>query len=161
MDTAENAHAATSEDLAALTILAAAARAELSGMRGGDLLTAALAGPAGPEAALQRTLDDPDRLLLVGRLGEVPVGFAAVRCDRFAGQTVGVIEALYVEPAARKVGVGEALVDETLRWCGARGCEGVDAPTLPGARQAKAFFEDNGFVARLLVMHHRIRGDRP
>ena len=29
----------------------------------------------------------------------------------------------------------------------------MDAPALPGSRPAKAFFEDHGFVARLLVMH--------
>jgi hypothetical protein len=33
------------------------------------------------------------------------------------------------------------------------GCVGVDAPALPGSRSAKAFFEDNGFIARMLVMH--------
>ena len=34
----------------------------------------------------------------------------------------------------------------------------MDAPALPGSRPAKAFFEDNGFVARLLVMHRPLAG---
>jgi hypothetical protein len=45
------------------------------------------------------------------------------------------------------------MIELVVAWCAARGCAGVDAPALPGNRPAKAFFEDNGFVARLLVMH--------
>jgi hypothetical protein len=37
-----------------------------------------------------------------------------------------------------------------------RGCSGVDATALPGNRATKNFFEESGFTARLLVMHHRL-----
>ena len=82
------------------------------------------------------------------------VGFASAKCDRARQHPIGVIEAIYVEPSARLVGVGEAMLDVVVAWFAERGCQGVDAPALPGSRPAKAFFEDHGFVARLLTMHH-------
>jgi GNAT superfamily N-acetyltransferase len=72
---------------------------------------------------------------------------------------LGVVEAIYVEPQARAVGVGEALMDTALDWFRRRGCAGVDAVALPGARLTKNFFEEFGFTSRLLVMHHRFDHD--
>jgi GNAT superfamily N-acetyltransferase len=68
---------------------------------------------------------------------------------------LGRITDLFVEPGARAVGVGEALMDALLPWFRARECRGVDATALPGNRETKNFFEMSGFTARLLVMHHR------
>jgi GNAT superfamily N-acetyltransferase len=128
--------------------------AELADQRGGPLLAASLEGSDPLDLSLERALADEDRLLVVGSTEGVDVGFASVRCDRMRRQPIGVVETVYVEPAARLVGVGEAILDLVVSWCAERGCHGVDAPALPGSRPAKAFFEDHGFVARLLVMHH-------
>ena len=43
-----------------------------------------------------------------------------------------------------------------LEWCRDQGCRGVDALALPGMRATKNFFEESGFSARLIVMHHRM-----
>jgi hypothetical protein len=40
-----------------------------------------------------------------------------------------------------------------LDWCRSLGCIGVDSNALPGSRAVKSFFENEGFTARLLVMH--------
>jgi hypothetical protein len=45
------------------------------------------------------------------------------------------------------------MMAEALAWMGRIGCTGVDALALPGARATKNFFEENGFTARLLVVH--------
>jgi hypothetical protein len=47
-------------------------------------------------------------------------------------------------------------MEAILAWCGEQGCNAVDAYALPGDRQTKNFFEESGFTARLLVMHHRL-----
>jgi GNAT superfamily N-acetyltransferase len=154
----EDARLATAGDLPAVTTLAEMAVGELAGQRGGSLLADSLLGEEPLEEKLARALDDPDRVLVVGTTDGVPVGFASARYDGTGRHPIGVIEALYVEPSARQVGVGEALIDVIISWCAARGCRGVDAPALPGSRPAKAFFEDHGFLARLLVMHHPIPG---
>jgi GNAT superfamily N-acetyltransferase len=129
---------------------------ELAGQRGGNLFADALLGAGPLEETLAGALDDPDRVLVVGTTDGVPVGFASARYDGTRRQPVGVIETVYVEPSARQVGVGEVILEVIVSWCAARGCRGVDAPALPGSRPAKAFFEDHGFLARLLVMHHPI-----
>lgn len=148
----ESARRATAADADRVAALSGALRAELAGQRGAGLLLAAAAPltPAGVVAALA----DPDTLVLVGCLDAVVVGYAHVRVRTLLdGVRVAVVEELGVEPDARAVGVGEALVGELLAWAGERACVGVDAPALPGQRATKNFFEAHGFTARLLTVH--------
>jgi GNAT superfamily N-acetyltransferase len=106
------------------------------------------------EQQLARTLDDPDQSAWVGTIDDVVVGYATGRTQTLAdGTDLGVVDALFVEPGARGVGVGEALMDALLRWFDDRGCAGVDTMALPGDRLSKNFFESTGFKARLIVMH--------
>jgi GNAT superfamily N-acetyltransferase len=149
----EDARPATAADVAILEELSDQARAELAGQRGGALLAASPAGQPTIADLVARGRRDPDRIVVVGTTDGAEVGFAWAHCDRSRRQPIGVIEAIYVEPSARMVGVGEAMIDLVVAWCRARGCAGVDAPALPGNRPAKAFFEDSGFVTRLLIMH--------
>lgn len=145
----EAARAAVTADVPALTRLLADALAELTPMRGGPLWRA---GRESVEFATE--IDDGARLVCAGTLDDIVVGYARVRVeDLVGGVRVGVIEDLFVEPGARQVGVGEAMMGAVLDWCRARECSGVDAIALPGHRAAKNFFEESGFTARLLVMH--------
>jgi len=66
------------------------------------------------------------------------------------------VRELFVEEAARAVGVGEAIIEFVLEQLRAAGCHGVDAYALPGHRDAKNFFEEQGLTARLLVMHRTL-----
>lgn len=65
-----------------------------------------------------RVLADPQRLLLVGRLGEVDVG--VIRFDRLDGDRLEV--SLYLDPVLQGTGLGGALLgageDAALRWAG-------------------------------------------
>lgn len=153
----EHARKADPTDLEFIVELWSEAVAELDGQRGGFLLAGSLTRED-LAAELRQAQGDQDRLLAVGMLDAVSVGFASAFCDRQRREPVAAIELIYVQPAARQVGVAEAIVNEVMRWASERGCVGVDAPALPGSRQAKAFFEDNGFTARLLVMHHPLEG---
>jgi GNAT superfamily N-acetyltransferase len=153
----ESARVATTADLDFVAELWARAVEELDGQRGGALLAGDLYR-ADPRADLQSAFEDPDRLVVIGKLDDVPVGFASARCDRGRREPVGIIEIVYVDPPARQVGVAEAMVEVVTGWSAELGCVGVDAPALPGSRSAKAFFEDNGFVARLLIMHRAVDG---
>jgi GNAT superfamily N-acetyltransferase len=158
----ERAREATTADVPALVEFWREAVADLDGQRGGALLAGSLVSPAAVGDDLRAALADDDRLLVVGATDDADVGFASVYVDRMRREPIGVVEIVFVEPAARQVGVGEAMLDLVVGWCEARRCVGVDAPALPGNRAAKAFFEGHGFVARLLVMHHPIgpTGDR-
>jgi GNAT superfamily N-acetyltransferase len=129
----------------------------LQGVRGGalfsrresGLVAKALLGPGG----LDRLRADKRRRVLVGTVDEVVVGLAVGHLDAVGDTSLGVVDALFVEPGARGVGVGRALLDDLMTWFGASGCKGVDAASLPGDRDTKNFFEGAGFKARLLTMH--------
>jgi GNAT superfamily N-acetyltransferase len=153
----ENARRATTDDVHIAAVLWDQAVAELEGQRGGALLAGSLTRPDLP-ATLAAALSDPDRLLVVGLIDDVTIGLASVFCERGRPEPVGNLELIYVDPLARQVGVAEAMLGLVRSWCSERGCRGVDAPALPGNRQAKAFFEGEGFLARLLVMHYPLDG---
>lgn len=99
-------------------------------------------------------LDDPDQRVLVGEIDGVVVGFARVRADRLAnGELLARLTDIYVEPDARGVGVGEALLDAAIAWATERGCTGIESLALPGMRDTKNFFESAGMVARAILVH--------
>jgi 8-oxo-dGTP diphosphatase len=152
----ESARLAGPGDRGRLAALWAEARTEAETLRGGVILHAMLT----PDAAPVRALEDPDRYVAVGRIDEVVVGFVTAHLGEEARPPVAVIDVLYVEPPAREIGVGEALTDSVISWATEHGCRGVDAAALPGNRRAKAFFEDNGFIARALTMHRPLPAPR-
>lgn len=153
----EAARPATGDDLAALAVLAQAALDELAPTRGGEVFVARESRPSPVEESLAADIADADVLVLAGTIDEtVVVGYAVGRIEQLRdGSIQGRITDLFVEPEARAVGVGEALMDALLPWFRERNCRGVDTTALPGNRETKNFFEMSGFTARLLVMHHR------
>ncbi len=153
----EGARPATCGDLATLARLAEEAVAEQVDERGGVIWASRETRPLPALASLQESLEDAHQLLLAGTIDEVVVGYAGVRLERLrSGDLLGVVSDLFVEPGARSVGVGEALIEEVLTWCGEHGCCGVDAVALPGNRDTKNFFETFGFTARALIVHRRL-----
>ena len=129
-------------------------RAELRAMRGGAIWVEREAFAEPLDDVYAALLERDDACLVVGTIDDVVVGFAALLIDVLHdGARLGVITDLFVEEGAREVGVGEAMVGQLVAFCSEAGCIGVDALALPGARAAKNFFEESGFVARAIVMH--------
>lgn len=155
----EAARPATAGDLPRLVELSRAARVELAAhARGGPLFLLHEARPEPIDADLALALDDPDQHVVVGTIDGHPMGYGTVRSEVLRdGSRLGIIDDLFVEEGARAVGVGEVIMGALLDWCRQAGCDGVDATALPGARATKNFFEETGFTARLLIMHHRLR----
>jgi ribosomal protein S18 acetylase RimI-like enzyme len=155
----EAARPAREADLPRLVELWQDVRDELGPMRGGLVLFAQTGRHQPIEASLAADLADPSRGLWVGTIDQTVVGYGAARVeDLDDGSRLGVITELFVEPEARSVGLGEALMAMMLTWFTDQHCQGVDAMALPGHRATKNFFEESGFTARLLVMHHRLDG---
>lgn len=150
----EGARAATADDVDRLAALGRQAADELAPMRGGAVWAAREARAEPLEDAYRELLDRDDTAVVVGTIDGVVIGFGVGRIERLRdGRDLGIIEELYVEPEARSVGVGEAITEQLLEFFTERGCIGVDALALPGNRATKNFFEQNGFVARSIVMH--------
>lgn len=144
----ESVRPAGPEDATRCDELFDAARRQAANQRGGSQLL----GTEGPGFATAA-----DRQVLLGELDGMAVGIAAGWVDRGGGRTVGQVACCYVEPEAREVGLGSALLSELLAWFTDVGCEAVDAPALPGDRSTKQLLERSGFRARLLVLHRPLR----
>ncbi|HVM64566.1 MAG TPA: GNAT family N-acetyltransferase [Acidimicrobiales bacterium] len=140
--TVVRARPVAADDVGAVGALCEAARGEIAGLRGGAQYPVLALPPPG----------DPSRPLWVGEIDGTVVGYLAASLSG----TTGVVDAVYVDPGCRSVGVGSALLAEALAWMAAAGCATVDAYALPGARQTKNFFEESGFTARLLVVSRRL-----
>lgn len=156
----ESVRPATREDAGVCTELCEHALAEVQLVRGGTLfarretglIAKALLRPGG----LDRLLSDPRRAVVLGLIDDVVVGFALARSEAVGETNLGVIDAYFVESAARGVGVGASMLEWLKAWLVAKGCRAVDAPALPGDRATKSFFEAAGFKARLITMHSEL-----
>jgi GNAT superfamily N-acetyltransferase len=149
----EGVRRAGRDDLPLVAALVAAARAERRGERG-EAVAARLHPPHHIEAS---ALDDVDRCVLIGTYDEVVFGVAYLATvTTLDGGTFAELLELYVEPQARGVGVGDALMHAALAWARERGCDGIDASVLPGDREGKNFFERFGLVARAILVHRSL-----
>ena len=153
----EAARPATPDDVDRLAELAAEALAEQSEGRGGRIWSQREAREVPAQPSLVTAMADPDQLVLVATIDEYPVGYTVAGLDRLrTGAMLGVVHDIYVEPEARAVGCGEALIDQVTEWCRGHGCIGIDALALPGNRATKNFFETFGLVARAIVVHRSL-----
>lgn len=168
----EGAREARPADLDRVAVLAAQVTEEQWPTRGGELLARREARPRPARDWLAEAIERPDHRVLVGTItvdgstgegsAEVIVGYALARLETLRdGGELAVVEEIYVEPGARGVGVGEALMDDLLAWATQRGCLGIDSIVLPGAREPKNFFERYGLVARALLVHRPLAPSVP
>jgi len=153
----EEARPATVDDLDRLAELAEEARRELLPLRGGGVFLEREARHGSLHDTFAAELGNASTAVWCGTIDGVVIAYCVTKAeDLDDGRKLGRITDLFVEVGAREVGVGERLMAEALAWCSTRGCFGIDAYALPGARQTKNFFETAGFTARLLVVHHRL-----
>jgi len=153
------ARAATGADLAAIAALYRELAAEMDALRPLWSEAEGLAAPL--EDSLRVVLSGPPWWGYVGTLDGVLLGFLLARDEPLqppcADTKVASIRFVFTVPQARQVGLGEAMITAFLHDAGARGITLFDAHVSPGHREAKNFFESNGFTARSITMH---RGDR-
>ncbi len=148
---------ATAEDRTRLRELAAGLLTDILAHRGGPQLFGSdpwAADGTGFADRVTAAVGRPGQLVLVGTLDHAVAGFACGRvAERGDRSRHGHLDACYVEPGARGIGIGHLLLDAVLAWFQSQGAVGVDGIALPGDRAAKNFFESAGFKARMLTMH--------
>ena len=66
------------------------------------------------------------------------------------------VDRVYVEPDARELGFGDALVATAMQWGREVGAELFEAETLPGDRNLKNLYERAGVTARLITVSKRL-----
>ncbi len=150
------ARLATIEDLGVLEVLYRSLEAEMIALHPMWPLADGLAEPI--TESLGRNLLDPEVVLVLGTIDELPFGFLLARIEpllpQAEGLRFGAIRLVFVDHPAREVGVGEAMLALALTEMRARGLVRFDAHVLPGHRLVKNFFEAGGFAARSIIMHH-------
>ena len=151
---------ATAHDIAELVELYRDLAEEMLGLE--EMWHRIEALPEPVEASLSMIIGDPEQELLVGMVDDVLFGFlhglAIETLPNIDGE-VGSVRIVYTDPAAREVGVAEALLYEFMDRAKGRGVKWFDAHVLPGHRLAKNFFEASGFSARHIVMSHTVSED--
>lgn len=150
----EAARVATEADIEHVATLARQAIEELRHQKGGALWAVREARAEPLEDSLRAAMADDVHLVLVGTLDDCPIGYAVAHLEHVRDdRPLAVIDDLYVEPDARGVGVGEALMDTLIEWARRHHCRGIDGFTLPGSRHTKNFFEAHGLTARAILVH--------
>jgi len=90
----------------------------------------------------------------VATVDEHVLGYVVSRVgELISEELLMTVEEIYVEPEARGVGLGTALLNCVVADADASGCRGIDARALPGDRSTKNFFESFGLVARAILVH--------
>ena len=147
----EAARVAGPGDLARIAVLTGLAIEEAAARRGGPALVGRWRTTGAEElsGSLSGAMTGPGSRVWVGTIDEAVVG---VTLAEVPPDGTGRIPLLFVEPEARGVGVGEAMLDEATIWLAEQGCPAIDIRVLPGDRDTKQFLEGAGMVARLLVM---------
>ena len=153
----ETTRLGTSADLDLLEDFVALGVAEQAENKGGRIWSRRETPSPPFRASIGAVLHDPEQEVIIGLIDEAPVGNAVVGVELLrSGDALGRISQIWVDPEARDVGVGEALIAHVIEWCQARKCVGIDSMALPGNPNTKNFFETFGFKARLLVVHHSL-----
>ncbi len=154
------ARVATAGDGPVVVGLARRAIGELAGNRGGDVWRRREAHAEPLDAALTARCANPggDERTVVGTIDGAVVGYGTATLEALHdGERLAVVSDLYVEPEARGVGVGEAMMDLLVAWATEAGAIGIDALALPGDRHTKNFFETFGLTARAILVHRDLR----
>jgi GNAT superfamily N-acetyltransferase len=129
----EGARPAATDDVSTLARLARGAVAELTPTRGAE------------------------HVVLLGTIDDTPVGYAVAHVEVLRDEgRLAIVDDIYVEPDARGVSVGEAMMDQLLVWASDQRCFGIDSFVLPGHREAKNFFERFGLTARAIRVHRSL-----
>ncbi|MEZ5268459.1 MAG: GNAT family N-acetyltransferase [Microthrixaceae bacterium] len=161
---------ATEDDVADLTRMHLAAMAETLDSKGGPNLVATVG--RGPQdrarSSFREELREPTSEVIVASLApgeettgessrsaEVVLGYGVLRYPgpEAVGDEapVAVIRELWVDPRARRIGMGTALLERACDAALEHGC-GVDSLPYRGPRR-KNFFENHSMVARAIVVH--------
>jgi len=145
---------AVADDAEALRELELAARVGVADTRGGTrwLDEHREIGDTWPAAVVERAV-------FVGTIPvddvTVPIAYLIVEMRRDPMAIVHV-DQVFVEPDARELGFGDALLAAAMDWGREHGAELIEGHALPGDRNIKNLYERAGVVARLITTSRRL-----
>ncbi len=136
-------------DAGEVAVLEQQARDEATRHRGAQVLLA-----AHPPVGEWAPLADGPHAVWVATIDDVVVGY--LQLEVAADRSVAAVRQVYVQPEARELGLGDALLEAAMEYARASGCGALEAVALPGDRDTKNLYERAGVTARLLVMRREL-----
>lgn len=73
---------------------------------------------------------------------------------------IAVVDQVYVTPAARQLGFGDALLEAAGDRARVHGARVLEGQALPGDRETKNLYERAGITARLITVSRPLRDER-
>jgi GNAT superfamily N-acetyltransferase len=144
--TGEAVRTAQPADIDELVRLELLAREALIDQRGGHERLREL--PALGGVGFRRSFDQHDVACIVATWDEVIVGYGVIAIEH----GIAMVQAIFVEPEARELGLGELLLDELIGWARQMDADFLEAIALPGDRETKNMYERFGIKARALIV---------
>jgi ribosomal protein S18 acetylase RimI-like enzyme len=160
----EAARAALPSDVPAIADLARTAIGELGILRGGPVwqLQDSRIEPIEDGIAADIAQRPDQGLCVVGTVDGAVVGYGVSHLEVLRdGSILAEVSDIYVDPQARGIGLGEAMMDLLVAHATTAGAIGIDALALPGDRSTKNFFETFGLKARAIVVHRSLVAGDP
>ena len=139
---------AVGDDVGQLIELEVAARASLIDARGGSrwLTEHPLVGSSWPDRIARGGVFVAE--LNVAGMPPVVVGYLAIDL----AVPVASVEQVYIEPEARELGFGDALLAAAIAAARGAGARIFEGEALPGDRDTKNLYERAGITARLITL---------
>jgi ribosomal protein S18 acetylase RimI-like enzyme len=112
---------------------------------------------SGVEDRLRAMLELPQYAIFVAEdRGGQAVGLltASQRWTLWHAGPCALIEELVVDEAARRQGIGRALIQAALDWAKVQGCSEVEVSTEPDNAHAQAFYRRLGFESEALLLEY-------
>lgn len=96
-----------------------------------------------------------DRVVFVGTIavqdGDVPIAYLIVGI-RDDPMPIAHVDQVFVEPDARELGFGDALLAAAMEWGRGHGAQLIEGHALPGDRNIKNLYERAAITARLITV---------
>lgn len=86
--------------------------------------------------------------LLVAKKGASLIGYCISSID----QNEGDIESLYLKPEFRKLGAGNVLISESMKWLKGQGVDSISVTVAAGNESVLDFYRSHGFELSTLKM---------
>ncbi len=107
------------------------------------------------------TLDDDQRITLIAIQEDEAIGFIHGFVIAEAGTTVNdtviVLDAMYVKEKNRKLGIGEALIDELKKWGKSIDAKFIDLKVLVDNRSAIELYKKKNFTPLKTYMRSELK----